>query len=496
MTSIASVKPIPTNFLGSRTLAAPVLSYTVASSTRLDFTWTAPTNGAVYLLERADDNLFTVNLTSVYNNTGNAFSDTGRTAGNIYYYRITVSNVGYNNSIYGVKAAMSGTNASAIAVSNNNINGGYAAGSILPFVPGTYQTQVTAQNLSNVTLDFTGVIFDGGTFPYNNGNVLTLQNCTNVIVKNLRTQNCGYHAAYLNNRNVNVSFDGLTFDNCYQAFLVAKNGGDIVWDTTDATVQFLNISFLNCLFNNMSNDPTASDPINAEGRIIYISSDSNNTNVLNLCKNLLVAGCTFTGGNPGNCLASNAIDNYKIYNNTITGVNLNVLNDTRLFSLSGNGDFYNNRADNNRGHIAACFPLSFGTVKKTCNFHHNVATNGLRYSAFEYQEFPARYNSSVLSCDLNVYNNSCGNLNLDNWVPPGNAIFATAFIDNYGSSRSGLISLTNNLGWNWNRKPTGGNFYNTDLATPDTISGNQYVDTQGQAVDPSLNSKFTGVGAY
>lgn len=480
------------NFIGSKTPPAPVLSYTVLSPTSTSWSWTSNYTGS-FVFQRSTDNMFVGNLITIYSGSGMSVNDTNMVAGTTYHYRIVQTVAGYNNTAYGIKCAMSGTPTSSIAVNNNNINGGYAVGAILTFAPGTYQTQITVQNLTGVTLDLTGVILDGGSFPYNGGNVLNIQSCNNILIKGLRTQNCSNHAGTVTGKFTGVYFDGLIYDNCYQA-VQFSNSSSINWDGTDSTVTYFNISFLNTLFNNMSNDPTVSDP-NGNGNASVSFNNGIYTSVSDLSKNLLIAGNSFVGGNPGNMLSNQAIDKYLIHNNLFSGLNHNLTYDTRLCYMGGNGDVSYNRVDNCRGHFAACFGVSFGTIKKVSNFHHNVVTNSLRYSSFEFQEFSYNYdfNTRTLTCDLNVYNNTVGNLNIDNWLPIGNASFYTGFLDNYGSSRGALISLTNNLGWDWNHKADN---IVWNLATPSTVTNNQYVLTQDLAIDPNYNTQFTGIGAY
>lgn len=67
-----------------------------ASGTQVDLQWSAVTNRTYYQIQRATDAAFTANLTTLTSTlTATTYSDTGRTAGTTYYYRIKAIGTGH-----------------------------------------------------------------------------------------------------------------------------------------------------------------------------------------------------------------------------------------------------------------------------------------------------------------------------------------------------------------------------------------------------------------
>lgn len=67
----------------------------------IDLAWSAVDGAVTYKLERATDAAFTTGLTTLQNTSGLSFSDTGRTSGVIYYYRLsTITASGQSSFTY------------------------------------------------------------------------------------------------------------------------------------------------------------------------------------------------------------------------------------------------------------------------------------------------------------------------------------------------------------------------------------------------------------
>lgn len=72
-----------------------------------------------YILERADDAIFSINLGTLYSGAGNAFIDSTTKAGTTYYYRVTTAATGY----YGKSVTSSITTLNQIPAGNLTLSG-------------------------------------------------------------------------------------------------------------------------------------------------------------------------------------------------------------------------------------------------------------------------------------------------------------------------------------------------------------------------------------
>ena len=73
---------------------------TPTSTTEVDLSWAAVANATTYKLERATNSGFSAGLTTLQNTSTLTFSDTGRTTGTVYYYRVSASATGEITSGY------------------------------------------------------------------------------------------------------------------------------------------------------------------------------------------------------------------------------------------------------------------------------------------------------------------------------------------------------------------------------------------------------------
>lgn len=333
----------------------------------------------------------------------------------------------------------------------------YAQGTNIVIKPGTYKGGITLSNLTGVMITGDGVILDGLNQTkagfYNN---LNINNVTNVWITGFTTQNNGYRMVNINTRTVGLTFDKCTFINNLQGISMSQ-GYVSNWDGTDNTVNLLNFSITNCRF------------INCDGGVGLAGGVSGSV-FSYVTKNFLFAGNYYHGGNPGDIIWGGAVDGYSIHDNVVDSVNMDTNDDTRLFMMTGNGDAYNNTFNDIEGHAVGCWPITFGTTPKTCHYYNNKVTNSRRYSAFEFQEFPANYIPGVSTyADLVVDNNIAGNINTDHWTGyPG------TFIDCYQWGQGGHVTLTNNKGYNWWPVPALPTLWN--LAQPTVILNNTYTD--------------------
>jgi hypothetical protein len=83
-------------------LATPELKiFTVTDSTIL-CEWVAISNATNYVLQKAEDAEFTINIRTIYNGSALSYLDTGLTPNTTYYYRLKATAVGYIDSFYSI----------------------------------------------------------------------------------------------------------------------------------------------------------------------------------------------------------------------------------------------------------------------------------------------------------------------------------------------------------------------------------------------------------
>lgn len=85
-------------FIKTEYLAENKLAANAYSSTVINLTWSAIDHAENYILERADDPGFTVNLTPLYAGKSLFFVDSGLTYSTVYYYRVKGISEEYNDS--------------------------------------------------------------------------------------------------------------------------------------------------------------------------------------------------------------------------------------------------------------------------------------------------------------------------------------------------------------------------------------------------------------
>ncbi len=351
-----------------------------------------------------------------------------------------------------------GDGKSALTIDGNKTR--YAEGTILVVKPGTYANGINIQNLTGVTVKGTGVVLDGlSQSKAGHYNVLSLTNLNNVVISEFTTRDNGYRMLYVFGRLVNVTLDKMVFRNSKEGIVIRPEDW-AVWDGNDNSVKLLNFQIRNSTFQDCDG-------------IFWPGGSINNGQVLGLIKNFVFAHNTVTGGNPGDIVRSDAVDNFTIHDNIISNVNLKLTNDTRLFMMTGNGVAYNNKFTNNEGHAIGIWPVSFGTSVKTSKIYNNIVIGTTRYSAFEQQEFAKNsIPGKTTKSDLVVEDNTAGNINTDKWTGyPG------ALIDIYASKMGGQVELINNKGYGWFPKPASGVYHNPNSGgKPTSAQGNTYTD--------------------
>ncbi len=476
---------------GPNRLASPLLSSTVPGTTQINLSWTlADSRTTSYILERATDNMFTANLTTVYTGSSRAYSNTSLTTGTEYFYRVSGTASGLITSSYGVDANIAGNSVTVNFPGSGALTidcSGYALGTTIHVTAGTYTQGINILNANGHVIDGTGVILQGDGTSSTYFNVIDIETSNKVIVKGIQTINIGYYPIYIQGSNSGgnngIVLNGLVFQDCGRSAQFLQLNPTLVYAKTDASTYYLDFSRINCTFRNCVGWNTGSSIVSGS--------------VTNLYRNWLESNNTFIRGDPQDMLDLYAIKNVQCYNNRIDSINNGNDFDNRLFKFQGWGDFFDNYATNYQGHVIAFYPVGFGdTVHITSTVHHNIFINSYHYSGVEMQEFTDNRGSTTFGTDLFVYNNTMGDLNTSH-----NMGFNANFVDNYQYNVMGCkTSLSNNLGFNFFQTPainpaTGREFV-TNLNVPYSDINNKYVATKNLAIDAYLNSLFSTIGAY
>lgn len=81
-------------------LAAPANFIATPADSEVALDWDVVTGAGSYTLERADDDAFATNLTSVYTGTTTNYTDVELTNGTIYYYRVKATATNHADGAY------------------------------------------------------------------------------------------------------------------------------------------------------------------------------------------------------------------------------------------------------------------------------------------------------------------------------------------------------------------------------------------------------------
>lgn len=87
-------------------LTAPENFTATAGDQEVALSWDAVIVASTYTLERADDTLFTTNLTTVYIGANTNYADTGLNNGDTYYYRVKASATNHADGDYATANAI------------------------------------------------------------------------------------------------------------------------------------------------------------------------------------------------------------------------------------------------------------------------------------------------------------------------------------------------------------------------------------------------------
>jgi len=259
-------------------------------------------------------------------------------------------------------------------------------------------------------------------------------------------------------KNVTISGDGtkgiskgfLFRDNKYRAIQIEGTLNKF----TLQNAEFINIGDADIAYIYRAEFNGSEDSYSKELKFLNISCDNTqqffasngaieNGKVLGLIKNIEIANLDFRNSpSVGAVVYLGNVEDFNIHNNRVDNVNTSINNHNGIFSISGNGKFYDNYISNHQGNAIRAWGFTVGSVPKTILIYNNIVVNSRKYSAFEVQAFdfnliPGKttYTNAI------VFNNTCGNLNTS-------ADWQANVVDVY-SLKGGKCEVYNNLAYNF-----------------------------------------------
>ncbi|PTS94520.1 hypothetical protein DBR11_23150 [Pedobacter sp. HMWF019] len=262
-------------------------------------------------------------------------------------------------------------------------------------------------------------------------------------------------------------------DNSYRSIIISK-------PYTSSTIQY--VSFKNIQDYVISYDPkTVYD--GSEGsyskNLKFLNIRCENTSsflqfpgsvengpIIGLIKGLEIANLTFVNSSKvGTVVWIGNVEDYDVHNNRVDNINTENNNHNGIFHFMGNGKFHDNYVSNHQGNALRAWTYSIGTPKEVL-IYNNIVVNSRKYSAFETQSFENYMRGSVTYANAKVYNNTCGNLNLNkDWY--GNVV------DVY-NLEGGTCQVFNNIGFNFPAPNPVTLISNQQSVTKPTESNNLY----------------------
>lgn len=258
-----------------------------------------------------------------------------------------------------------------------------------------------------------------------------------------------------------------------------------IWDGTDATATG-NWTLDKLTFDNTGVAFTSNGGFDSKG-----------------IKNLML-NFTFSNSTIKNCpwigaaIYLGAAQNYALFGNTISNVNTLVNNHNGIFHLVGNGSIHDNFIQHHQGNMVRAWGVSYGREIKEILIYNNKVYDSRKYSAFELQatpeiqEYLVTYPTRIAMTNARVYNNTVGRMNTSkDWEG--------LILDLYNTG--GTLRFDKNLGFDLYTDGNDGKITTMINNMSDTPvisnSGNQYYNTQKEAVLDTQNFKstITGVGA-
>lgn len=325
-----------------------------------------------------------------------------------------------------------GTGSGALIIDGTTIS--LKCNDLIKIKGGTY-TGITIKNILSadgcpITIKNDGLVQVSGDF-----NQMSLQNIKNVTISGDGTSGIAKGFVFRDNKYRAIQVDG-TLD----AFTLQY-------------ISFINIADMDISFQYQTAYTGADNSYSKNLRFLNISCDNTNQflgtagSVANgvitgLIKNIEIANLDFRNSpTVGAVVYLGNAEDYNIHNNRVDNVNTAINNHNGIFSISGNGKFYNNYVSNHQGNSIRAWGHTVGSTPKYIYIYNNIVVNSRKYSGFEVQAFDANIVAGKTTfANAVVFNNTVGNLNTtDDWQ--GN------IVDVY-SLKGGTCNVYNNLAFN------------------------------------------------
>lgn len=229
-----------------------------------------------------------------------------------------------------------------------------------------------------------------------------------------------------------------------------------VYDGTEASFS-QGLKFLNILCDNT-------------GSFLQFTGSVENGLITGLVKDLEIAYLNFSNSSTvGTMIWMGNVDGYDVHNNRVNNINTANNNHNGIFHLMGNGKFHSNFINNHQGNALRAWTYSIGTTPKDVLIYDNIVVNSRKYSAFEVQSFAGYMNNTVTYANAQIFNNTCGNLNLDkDWL--GNVV------DVY-NLQGGYCKVFNNIGFNFPASNPLNKISNQQSSTNPSSTNNLYFNS-------------------
>ncbi|KIO75196.1 hypothetical protein TH53_21945 [Pedobacter lusitanus] len=347
-------------------------------------------------------------------------------------------------------------------------------------VSGNYN-YIYVQKATNVRIDATGVVLNGGTIDIGQADNLELWGAAIIDQP--------YRALSIGEQSNGIYLHDISFKNVGNYTIAYEN--KTVYDGTDSTAS-KDWKFERLTFENTGTGFHSGGGFTDEG-------------IVSLMVNFKFLNCSVKNcPDIGNVVYLGSAENYEIAGNTVDNINTlyadpNAPNGYHngIFQARGNGSFHDNKITNHQGNAIRAWGASFQSEVKNVMIYNNIVWNSWKYSAFELQatpdmqEYMQSFPSRMKPANAKVYHNTAGLLNRSHdWEG--------VMLDLYQTG--GTLEYYNNLGFELYRpddwRPIGDM---TNMGGPVIIrnENNRYFPLQQDAVTDTVTFKslITGIGA-
>lgn len=345
---------------------------------------------------------------------------------------------------------------------------------------GTYDS-ISISKISVSTVNSPVIITNDGQVTFDGSHSMYIENVNNVVVTGAGTagiqsgfefKNHPYRPVALGRPLNNFTLRNFKFSNIGDYVISFDNNVEYVPGVASSYSR--NLKFLNIIASNV-------------GTVITLGGNIDNGKYEGFIQKLEIAGLQVTDSEWGSLVWFGNVEDFDIHNNHIYAINRTNNNHNGVYSVRGNGKFYNNLTEDYQGNTIRAWPHSI--IKTgTLEMYNNISWKSRKYGAFEIQVTPPMQASAVFRpiSNIKIYNNTAGLMDLQNTVSyPGR------LIDVYETfSRR---EAYNNLLFQGNDTSV----INFVTAGLEVNTNNVYQATAGLAVVDLIDyaSKVVGVGA-